>query len=305
MNFPLLRGLVAATHTPFSTDGALNLSAVEAQAAYLSENKIATVFIGGSTGESHSLAFAERRELAARWMDVTQSRETEVVVHVGSNCLHEAGALAQQAGELGARAIALVAPSYFKPATVEILVKCCAQVARHAPATPFYFYDIPALTGVKFSMPQFMELAAQQIPTFAGLKFTNLDLGEFQLCRAVGRDARQVLWGVDECYLAALALGAEGAIGSTFNFAPQLAQRVENCFAAGDLASARQAQLRIVQTVQVLAGYGYLPAAKAVMKMLGVDVGPPRLPYPTLSETQCAQLRDELKTLGFFDWIKD
>ena len=205
---------------------------------------------------------------------------------------------------MGARAIAMVAPSYFKPASVEILVACCAQVAQAAPDTPFYYYDIPALTGVKFFMPPFMELAAAQIPNFAGLKYTNADLGEFQLCREVAGDAKQVFWGSDECYLAALALGAQGAIGSTFNFAPQLAQCVEKSFAVGDLETARLAQIRVVQLVQVLAGHSYLPAAKALMKMLGVDVGAPRLPYATLDETQCAQLRDDLETLGFFNWIQ-
>lgn len=303
MNIQPLRGLIAATHTPFSDDGALNLDAVEAQAAHLSNTGIATVFIGGSTGESASLSFQERYDLAARWMQVTDQSEMEVVIHVGANCLREAGELARQAGELKARAMAMVAPSYFKPSSIENLVTCCAQVARNAPEVPFYFYDIPALTGVQFSMPQFMELALQQIPNFAGLKFTNSDLAAFQLCRQIRPHALQVLWGIDEAYLAALAFGAPGAIGSTFNFAAPLAQCIETSFSKGDLESARQAQLRIVQLVQVLAGHSYLPAAKALMKMLGVAIGPARLPYQTLDEQQCARLRDELEALGFFHWI--
>ena len=302
MNIQPLRGLIAATHTPFFDDGALNLDAVERQAAHLSNVGIATVFIGGSTGESASLTFQERFDLAARWMNATQGSEMEVVIHVGANCLREAGALARQAGELKARAMAMVAPNYFKPSSLENLVACCAQVALNAPDVPFYFYDIPALTGVHFSMPQFMELAAKQIPNFAGLKFTNSDLAAFQLCRNRS-DALQVLWGIDEAYLAALALGATGAIGSTFNFAAPLAQCIETAFAAGDLKTAQQAQLRIVQLVQVLAGHSYLPAAKAVMKMLGVDVGPARLPYQTLDQQQCKYLHDELEALGFFQWM--
>lgn len=304
MNLNPLRGLIAATHTPFAENGELNLSAVETQAAHLLQNGVETVFIGGSTGEAHSLAFTERRELTTRWMEVTKNSQLEVIVHTGSNCLREAGQLAKQAGQLGACAISMVAPSYFKPQSLDLLVACCAQVAQEAPDTPFYYYDIPALTGVKFPMPEFMQRAAGAIPNFAGLKFTNFDLGEFQLCQHAAGHKHQVFWGVDEFYLAALTFGARGAIGSTFNFAPQLGQRIENAFAAGDLESARAAQLQLAQLVQTLVPYGYLPAAKRVMKMLGVDVGSARLPLPALSRAQESTLRGDLETLGFFDWIQ-
>jgi N-acetylneuraminate lyase len=45
-------------------------------------------------------------------------------------------------------------------------------------------------------------------------------------------------------------------------------------------------------------------AAKAVMTMLGVDVGPARLPNPSLSAAQAEELRGRLEALGFFDWIR-
>lgn len=304
LEFPRLHSLVAATHTPFNNSGALNLPAVEAQAAHLSRNDLQTVFIGGSTGESHSLTCDERRQLAVRWKEVTTGTPLRFIVHAGLNCLSEATELARQAGELGAFAISMVAPSYFKPRSVEALVECCAQVAAAAPQTPFYYYDIPVLTGVKFPMPDFMELAARRIPTFAGLKFTNYDFMEFQLCQRACDGTREVLWGVDEFLLGALAFGARGAIGSTYNFAPQLAQRAGAAFARGDMETARAEQFRIVQLVKTLAGYGYLPAAKATMAMLGVPVGLARLPNETLNAEQIKALRSDLETLGFFEWVK-
>jgi N-acetylneuraminate lyase len=92
-----LHGLVAATHTPFHADGRLNLDAVEQQAAHLQRNGVDTVFIGGSTGESHSLSVAERLALAERWSGVVRGSALRLVVHVGSNCLADARALAAQA----------------------------------------------------------------------------------------------------------------------------------------------------------------------------------------------------------------
>ena len=305
MKTPNLRGIIAATHTPFGADAALNLAAVETQAAHFSARAVGTVFIGGSTGESHSLTLEERRQLTQRWMEISQVGGIKVIVHVGSNCLSDAVELARQAGQFNATAIAMVAPSYFKPRSPEILVECCKSVAQAAPETPFYYYDIPPLTGLKFSMPQFMEMAAAQIPNFAGLKFSNPDLMEFQLCQRACNGERDVFWGCDEYLLSALALGARGGIGSTYNFAPQLGQGVMTAFENKDFEAARKAQFRIVQWVQLLTSYSYLPAAKAVMTMLGVPVGPARLPHDNLSAEQLKSLRADLEKLGFFEWTQE
>ena len=99
-SIPRLTGLVAATHTPFNDEGALNLSIIEKQAAHLLANGVRTAFIGGSTGECHSLSLEERRALAQRWFEVARGSELKVVVHVGSNCLTDAAVLARQAQEL-------------------------------------------------------------------------------------------------------------------------------------------------------------------------------------------------------------
>ena len=298
-----LTGLVAATHTPFHADGSLNLAAVERQAEHLLKNTIAFAFIGGSTGESHSLSLDERRQLAERWLDVARGTDLQVIVHVGSNCVMDAAALAAHAQKAGAVAIAALAPSYFKPKSVADLINCCAAIAAAAPETPFYFYDIPVLTGVSLSMPDFLAQGREKIPNLAGIKWTNSDLYSYQLCQHVpgGFD---LPWGNDEYLLAALALGAVGAVGSTYCFAAPVYHRLLKAFAAGDLAAARKEQFRSCQLVQTLASYGYMGAAKATMKMLGVDVGPARLPNGNLTPGQIGKLRSELEVLGFFEWIK-
>lgn len=296
-----LSGLIAATHTPFGTDGALNLAIVEKQAAHSQRAGITTVFIAGSTGESHSLNVDERRQLAERWMDVTRGTPMKVIVHVGSNCLVDAKTLAAHAEKIGSLAVAALAPSYFKPPTLDILIQWCAEIAGAAPGLPFYYYDIPALTGVSFPMPQFLERAMKRIPNFAGLKFTNPDLDQYGDCLGRGVD---VAWGLDESLLSALEVGAQAAVGSSYNFAAPLYQHLWKSFQAGDLHAARTDQVRSVQMIETIAATGYLGTAKAVMKMLGVDVGPARLPNANPNEAQLTQLRQNLEKLGFFDWIK-
>ena len=299
-----LHGLVAATHTPFNPDGSLNLPIVEQQAAHLLKHGVTLAFIGGTTGECHSLSLDERRSLAQRWCEVARGTSLKVVVHVGSNCLADARVLAAQAQQLGAVAISALAPSYFKPHSLDALIACCADLAAAAPETPFYFYDIPALTGVSFSMPEFLEKAPARIPTLAGLKFTNPDLTSYLQCLQAGDGRWDVPWGIDESLLGALATGAQGAVGSSYNFAAPLYHGLIAAFERGDLPTARAAQHRSTRLIALLARYGYMGAAKAAMTMLGVDLGPARLPNTTPTPEQTKRLRGELERTGFFDWIK-
>lgn len=299
-----IHGFVAATHTPFHPDGTLNLRVVEAQAIHLVANHVNTVFIGGTTGECHSLSLDERRALTTRWMEVSRGTGLRVVVHVGSNALGDARALAAHAESLGVLAVSAFSPSYFKPADVKTLVACCEAIAGAAPGTPFYFYDIPSFTGVHLSMPDFLERARDRIPTLAGLKFTNPDMLSYQRLLHAEGGPWDVLWGTDEALLGALAVGAKGAVGSTYNFAAPLYHRLLAAFVRGELPTARTEQWRSVQLVKTVAHYGYLGASKIVMTMLGVDVGPARLPLTTPNVDQIQRLRTDLEVLGFFDWLR-
>jgi N-acetylneuraminate lyase len=299
-----LTGLVAATHTPFHPDGSLNLGIVERQADHLVANGVRRVFVGGTTGESSSLALEERRALAERWRDVTRGVPLDVIVHVGGNCLGDARGLAAHAQALGTHAIGALAPSYFKPATVAGLVDCMAEIAAAAPDLPFYYYELPALTGITLSPSAFLEHAAGRIPNLAGIKFSSSDLMEYQLCRAAGGGRFDLPFGVDEMLLGALAVGATGAVGSSFNFAAPVYHRLIAAFERGDLEAARSEQLRSARLVRLLASRGYMASAKATMTLLGVDVGPPRLPNKTLTPDEVRELRRDLEQTGFFEWIE-
>lgn len=304
MKFEKIHGLVAATHTPFTKDGALNVAVIEKQAAHLIAQNVERAFIGGTTGEWSSLSYEERLALAQRWIEVARGSRLKIIVHVGANSLAESRGLAAQAQKLGALAISAVAPSYFKPANIPLLVESMAHVAGAAPELPFYYYEIPSLTGIALSPSAFLDQASKQIPNLAGAKFTSNNLIEYQLCRSANSGALDIPFGIDEMLLSALAMGATGAVGSTYNFAAPIYHRIIKAFADSNFGEARAEQLRSVRMVAVLAGKGYMGAAKAVMKMLGVDVGPARLPQGNLTPELEAALRSELDALGFFDWIR-
>lgn len=300
-----LQGLVAATHSPFKPDGSINFAAVEKQAGHLLKNRVSYAFINGTTGESHSLTLEERKKLAARWIAATKGTKLKVIVHVGGNCLDDARALAAQAQKLGAVAISALAPSYFKPRHVAALIDCCAQIAGGAPELPFYYYDIPALTGVSLSMPDFLEQGRAKLPTLNGIKWTNPDLYNYQLAMRAGDGDFDLPYGNDEYMLSGLALGTKGVVGSTYNFAAPVYQRLIRAFERGDWTTAREEQFRSCQIVRVLAGQpcGYMGAAKALMTHLGVPVGGARLPNLTPTAEQTKQMIAELERIGFFGWI--
>lgn len=299
-----LQGLVAATFTPFRPDGELNLAAVERQAEFLVRTGVRTVFVGGSTGESQSLSLEERLALAGRWSEVAPAAGLTLIVHVGSSSLPDARAMAAHAQSIGAAAISAVGPSYFKPRSVETLVQWCEQLTAAAPELPFYFYDIPSLTGVHLSMPAFLDAAADRLPTLAGIKFSNPDLLAYQQCLHSHGGRFDMPFGCDEYLLAALALGGSSGIGSSYNFAAPIYHRLIAAFRAGDLDTAREEQYRSAQIISLLAGYGYAGAAKVLLAHLGVDVGTVRLPNTRLDADASRRLIAEVEALGFFEWIR-
>lgn len=293
-----LTGLVAAPFTPMQDDGGLNLAMIETQARALVDNSVNGAFICGTTGEGMSLTTAERMQVAERWTKVAPA-SLQVIVHVGHNSLEECCTLAAHAQQIGADAVATIGPCFFRPASVEQLVSFCAQTAKSAPDLPFYFYHMPAMTGVNFPMIDFLKVASRRIPNLAGIKFTHENLMDYTECLNFESKRFNVLWGRDEILLAAFAHGATGAVGSTYNYMAPIYRKVLGAFEVGDLETARRQQLAAIESIQVMIRHGGLPAGKAIMKLIGIDCGPVRQPLRTLDPEQVNNLRCDLEKIGF------
>lgn len=279
-------------------DGSLNLDVVERQAQFLVDGNVTGVFVCGTTGEGLSLTTQERMQVTERWVATGRGR-LKVIVHVGHNSAEESRALAVHARKIGADAFAAIGPSFFRPDKAEQLVEFCAQVAAAAPDLPFFYYHIPVFTGLKVPMIEFLRLASKRIPNLAGLKFTDDDLMGFAQCLNFEKGRFNVLFGRDELLLGALALGATGAVGSTYNFLAPVYQQLIAAFKKGDLTSARRFQQSAVEIIAVMNGRGGLPAGKALMKLIGIDCGPCRLPLRNLSAQEWESFARELRGLGF------
>ncbi|MDZ7619307.1 MAG: dihydrodipicolinate synthase family protein [Patescibacteria group bacterium] len=297
-----LNGLVAATFTPMSNDGALRLDAVAPMVDHLCRWGVAGLYVVGSTGEGVSLSSAERMAAVEAFVQSAAGR-VPIIVQVGHNSVAEACEMAAHAQRVGATAVSATPPSYFKPANLDLLVRTVAQIAGAAPSLPFYYYHIPHVTGVRVDMLEFLKQSSTAVPTLAGVKFTSPALDELLTCTQLESGAFEILSGFDELLLPALAIGVRGAVGSTYNFAAPIYHRVMEAWARGDLEEARLWQSRAVAMIRCVVGRHGLSGQKAVMKLIGLDCGPARLPLPQLDAEQVNLLQEELLSLGFFEWI--
>lgn len=295
-----LEGLIAAPFTPMQGDGSLHLGSIPRYQAMLRHNGVRGAFICGSTGEGASLTLKEKMAVAEAWAHRSTGEDDFCVVQLlGGTCLADCIELAKHARSIGLGAVAFMAPYYFKPTDVQALADCCESVAASVPDMPFYYYHIPALTGVSFPMLRLLEAVDGRIPNFAGIKYTQEDFMDFLSCLHF-RDGRyDMLWGRDECLLPALAIGVRGGVGSTYNYAAPLYLRMMEAFRAGDLRAAAALQQQSIDMISLLGKYGGLPTGKAFMKRIGLDCGGFRLPLRNMDNAQFQRFREDTDRIGF------
>ena len=301
MNFNKLQGMIAAPFTPMHKDGSINPDPIKEYADFLKTNNISGAFVNGTTGEGISMTINERKILAEEWLK-TATSDFRIIVHVGGPSIEACKSLAKHAKENGAFAIALMGPNFFKPATVDILIEFISEVAKLVPDLPVYYYNMPSISGVYLSMPELLSKVSAKIPNFAGIKFSHHDLMEFNQCLLIENGKFNMLYGYDETLLCGLVLGAEAAVGSTYNYFSPVYHKLWEAFNNGDLEKARKMQQLSVKLVVILDKYGGgVVCGKAIMNLLGVNCGPCRLPLGNLSSSEIDQLRKDLEQINFFE----
>ena len=297
-----LNGLIAAVHTPMHDDFTVDYDRVPAQAEHLAKCGASGAFVTGTTGESHSLTTEERLRMFDAWGRAAHRNGLKFIAHVGHNNLPDAQALVVSARDSGADAISAMAPNFFKPTDVRSLCDWFVQVTKPAPELPFYFYDIPSMTGVTVETDAFLEIAKEHLPGFVGVKFTNQDDDLLQRCMANTSVKADMLFGTDERLIEGLGFGCVGAVGSTYNFASPLYLRIIDSFNRGDMESANEDQARSLQMIKRMYQSGFAAACKAAMGFAGIDCGPVRPPIDRICAENLVSLRKDLEAMGFFDW---
>jgi N-acetylneuraminate lyase len=300
MNIEHLQGLISAPFSPLNDRGELNLHIIPAYYAFLKQNGVTGAFINGSTGEGVSLTLNEKKLIAEAWANATNHDPNfKVMTLLGGTCIADCIDLAKHAEKVGLYGVSLTAPFYFKPANANMLAKVCAAVAASVPNLPFYYYHIPVLTGANILMIDLLKALDGVIPNFAGIKYTHEDFMDFQSCLTYQGGKYDMLWGRDENMLSALAIGAKGAVGSTFNYAAPLYHALIDAFNNSDLDKAQSLQQQAIDMIRLLGKYGGISVGKAYMKLVGLDLGEFRLPVGNISQEQFESFKLDVSELGF------
>ena len=163
------------------------------------------------------------------------------------------------------------------------------------------WFHIPSVSNVFVSMKDFLLEAHNRIPNLVGIKFTHNNLMEMQQYMALNNEQFEILHGYDEVLLGGLALGAKGAVGSTYNYIAGCYQNIMHEFDNGNITEARKLQLVSVEVVEVLIKYGGgVRAGKAIMGLKGLDCGPARAPIKKFNKQELLNLRTDLEKTEFF-----
>ena len=299
-----IKNLIAATYAPMHQDGSLNTSVIKEYSQFLIRNKVAGVFMNGSTGDFVSLSTEERKEITTAWSQ-NKTPDLYLIDHVGDPSLKVAKELATHAADK-VDAIGVLAPYYFKLNSIDKLVQYCKEVAACAPNLPFYYYHIPVLSGANLNMLDFLKVAPQEIPNFEGIKFTNNNLIDYLHCKNFEDGKYNILFGYDEIFLSSLPLGADGWVGSTYNHLAPVYYKIKTLFEMGRMTEAAALQTKAIRFVEILDSHGgFNGVAKGFMKTFGIDCGPSRFPHTTLSDGDYVAIKKELDAIGLLDYLSE
>jgi len=292
-------GLIAAPFTPMNENSEVVYERIPEYYNFLKQNKVVGAFINGSTGEGVSLTQKERMKTAEQWVAAAKADPSVKIINLaGGTSYMESIENAQHSAEIGADAIALLAPYYFKPSEAVELAEFVGRVAETVPQLPVYFYHIPALSGCNVPMFDFLKEAAPAIPNLAGIKYTHEDFMDFQTCINFMDGKYDMLWGRDENLLSALVLGTRSGVGSTYNYAAPLYHKLIEAFDRGDLVLARKLQQKAIDMIRLLGKYGGIATGKAFMRYVGLECGEFRSPVKNMSRDDYRKFKEDVKALA-------
>ena len=212
--------------------------------------------------------------------------------------------MAEHAQAHGVDGVAMVATFYFRPKTLEDLVEQCEYVASAAAETPFYYYNIPFLTGVNFPLLSFLEMASRRIPNFAGLKNSFTDIVEYQHCIHYAKQNYSLYWGTDEAFMMLYAAGNRQYVGSTYNYMSDVYRQMLKAHHNGDSKKVVALEGEADAVYKLLSQYNGISAGKEIMRFIGVDCGVVRKPLKPFTKAESDTLLKKLKATTFFDFHK-
>ena len=307
---PLIQGLWPAFITPLTKSGEVDVAAVQPLCDYfINECGVDGLYVCGGTGEMRSLDSSARKTMCAETCRAVAGR-VPIVVCVGeTNNIAEAVDLSEHAKSVGADGLSSTVPKFALDDPANLLEKTVELYAAiGGVGLPLYAYWIAATRG-DWGTQEYLDAMAS-VPNFAGLKFTDYEFNGFQNIMSRSGFSLNVVSGPDEMMVAGKAMGAHGAIGTTYNVMPKMNVACHKLFVAGDLVGATDMQFKQNRVIKILTGKAVecrrdpaktLAACKMVMRVLqGLPAG---YVHPNtsaeLTADESAELFAAIEKLGF------
>lgn len=273
-------GIFTALLTPFDKNNKLNEKALCDLVKMNLDKGVSGFYVGGSTAEAFLLTDDERRavyEIVA----AEAKGKCKLLAHIGALSTDQAIGFAKHAERLGYDAISSVAPFYFKYTFAE-LKQYYFDIVNEV-ALPMIVYHFPNFSGVSLTAANVGEFL--QDDRFAGIKYTSSDYFMMEQIKSAFPD-KVVFNGFDETFLAGISLGADGGIGSTYNFMADKFVKIKKLYAEGKMQEAKAVQQEANAIITVLCQIGVMQAEKEVLNQLGLDFGHCRRPFAPVTEEQ-------------------
>ena len=270
-------GIFTALLTPFDKNDRINKKALRQLIELNVEKGVSGFYVGGSTGEGLLLSTEERMEI----MEIVKETAPEktLIAHVGSLSENQAISLAAYANKLGYDAVSSLTPFYYK-FTFEEIRDYYYRLADAA-SLPMLVYYIPALSGVNLGVSEMSEFLSDE--RVLGIKFTSNDFFSLERCKTAFPD--KILFnGYDEMFLSGKIMGADGAIGSTYNFMADKFVKIDRLFSEGRIDEAKEIQSEANRIITILCKYGVMHSEKEILNQLGLDFGHCRRPFKEISD---------------------
>ncbi len=289
----MLRGCGTALVTPFARDGSVDEKALRALVDWQIAEGIHFLVPCGTTGEAVTMSADERRRVVEIVVERAKGR-VPVVAGATSNDTRAAVEEAERMRDAGADFILSATPYYNKPTQggLERHFEAVAEAAKR----PVILYNVPGRTSVNLDARTALRLAEQ--PGIAGIKEASGNLGQIMDILESRPDGFSVLSGDDALTFALMALGGDGVISVVSNEVPGPMARLTELLRAGDLASARALQYKLVGLMKANFLESNPIPVKAALAIMGKIEDVLRLPLTPLSEAHRPALAAALREAG-------
>ena len=291
----IFKGAGVAIVTPMKDNQDVNYDKLEEMINEQIAAGTDAIVIAGTTGESSTLTMEEHHDVIKAAVEFTKHR-IPVVAGTGSNCTRTAIQLSQEAEEAGVDGLLIVTP-YYNKATQKGLIAHYTAIANAVPETPIIMYNVPSRTGCNIQ-PATVATLVKNVKNIVGLKAASGDLSQIAKTVSLAGADLELYSGNDDQVLPILSLGGLGVISVLSNVAPKETHDMVMKFMEGDVAGAAKIQIDAIPLINALFCEVNPIPVKTALNLMGMNVGPLRMPLCEMEESNKETLIKAMKDFG-------